>query len=116
MEKIEEAIDYVNDRLPSDDSCMPVVNLLLTLSNSLSMYRLNYYDLFFNCKLLQSPDPKSTNASDIEAQIPSELITKCVATLLMIQVKYKHKAKISFSQESTLVPDRVGIAYFPYIC
>ncbi|KAL1548485.1 protein ALWAYS EARLY 3-like isoform X2 [Salvia divinorum] len=30
-------------------------------------------------------DPKSRNASDIEAQIPSELITKCVATLLMIQ-------------------------------
>ncbi|XP_042050498.1 protein ALWAYS EARLY 3-like isoform X2 [Salvia splendens] len=59
MEKIEEAIDYVNDRLPSDDSCIPV--------------------------LLQRTDPKSTNASDIETQIPSELITKCVATLLMIQ-------------------------------
>ncbi|KAL1548484.1 protein ALWAYS EARLY 3-like isoform X2 [Salvia divinorum] len=56
MEKIEEAIDYVNDQLPSDNSCMPV-----------------------------RADPKSRNASDIEAQIPSELITKCVATLLMIQ-------------------------------
>ncbi|XP_042037085.1 protein ALWAYS EARLY 3-like isoform X2 [Salvia splendens] len=55
MEKIEEAIDYVNDQLSSDDSCMP------------------------------RTDPKSSNASDIEAQIPSELITKCVATLLMIQ-------------------------------
>ncbi|KAH6808743.1 hypothetical protein C2S51_026526 [Perilla frutescens var. frutescens] len=55
-EKIEEAIDYGNDRLPSDGSCMPL-----------------------------RTDPKSTNASDIEAQIPSELITKCVATLLMIQ-------------------------------
>ncbi|KAI3469413.1 hypothetical protein Pfo_026076 [Paulownia fortunei] len=56
IEKIEEAIDYVNDQLPSDDSCVPA-----------------------------TPDPKLTNASDIEAQIPSELITKCVATLLMIQ-------------------------------
>ncbi|PIN18023.1 Retinoblastoma pathway protein LIN-9/chromatin-associated protein Aly [Handroanthus impetiginosus] len=56
IEKIEEAIDYVNDRLPSDDSAMPV-----------------------------APDPKSKNASDIETQIPSELITKCIATLLMIQ-------------------------------
>lgn len=56
IEKIEEAIDYVNDRLPSDDSSVPV-----------------------------KTDPKSTNASDVEAQIPSELITKCVATLLMIQ-------------------------------
>ncbi|KAL1543106.1 protein ALWAYS EARLY 3-like isoform X2 [Salvia divinorum] len=56
MEKIEEAVDYVNDRLPSDDSCIPM-----------------------------RTDPKASNASDIEAQIPSELITKCVATLLMIQ-------------------------------
>ncbi|KAL8524983.1 hypothetical protein ACS0TY_014569 [Phlomoides rotata] len=56
IEKIEEAIDYVNDRLPSDDSSAPV-----------------------------KTDPKSTNASNVEAQIPSELITKCVATLLMIQ-------------------------------
>lgn len=24
-EKIEEAIDYVNDRIPLDDSCMPIV-------------------------------------------------------------------------------------------
>ncbi|KAG8369996.1 hypothetical protein BUALT_Bualt14G0071700 [Buddleja alternifolia] len=56
IDKIEEAIDYVNDQLPSDDSCNPV-----------------------------APAPKLTNASEIESQIPSELITKCVATLLMIQ-------------------------------
>ncbi|KAK6130488.1 hypothetical protein DH2020_035746 [Rehmannia glutinosa] len=56
IEKIEEAIDYVNDQLPSDDSGMS-----MTL------------------------DRKMANASEIEAQIPSELITKCVATLLMIQ-------------------------------
>ncbi|KAL2506685.1 Protein ALWAYS EARLY 3 [Abeliophyllum distichum] len=57
MEKIEEAIDYVNDRLPLDDSCKP-----------------------------GAPDRKVMNASEKnEAQIPSELITQCVATLLMIQ-------------------------------
>ncbi|CAN4091711.1 unnamed protein product [Withania somnifera] len=56
-EKIEEAIDYVNERIPLDDSCMPT-----------------------------PPDLKSKNMSDRnEADIPSELITKCVATLLMIQ-------------------------------
>ncbi|XP_015165279.1 protein ALWAYS EARLY 3-like [Solanum tuberosum] len=56
-EKIEAAIDYVNDRIPLDDSCMPI-----------------------------PPDPKSKNMSDTnEAEIPSELISKCVATLLMIQ-------------------------------
>ncbi|KAK4379985.1 hypothetical protein RND71_001847 [Anisodus tanguticus] len=56
-EKIEEAIDYVNDRIPLDDSCMPT-----------------------------PPDLKSKNMSDRnEAEIPLELISKCVATLLMIQ-------------------------------
>ncbi|KAL2459632.1 Protein ALWAYS EARLY 3 [Forsythia ovata] len=57
IKKIEEAIDYVNSRISLDGSCMSV-----------------------------APDPKLTDASDKnEAQIPSELITKCVATLLMIQ-------------------------------
>lgn len=56
IDKIEEAIDYVNDQLPSCSSLLPVAS-----------------------------DPKPTNALDMEAQIPSELITKCVATLLMIQ-------------------------------
>ncbi|XP_059280629.1 protein ALWAYS EARLY 3 [Lycium ferocissimum] len=56
-EKIEEAIDYVNDRIPLDDSCMP-----------------------------NPADLKSKSMSDRnEAEIPSELITKSVATLLMIQ-------------------------------
>ncbi|XP_011071459.1 protein ALWAYS EARLY 3 [Sesamum indicum] len=56
IEKIEEAIDYVNDQLPSDDSSTAVV-----------------------------PDPKPTTPSNIKSHIPSELISKCVATLLMIQ-------------------------------
>ncbi|KAM3337589.1 protein ALWAYS EARLY 3 isoform X1 [Capsicum galapagoense] len=56
-DKIEAAIDYVNDRIPLDDSCMT-----------------------------SPPDPKSKNASDKnEAEIPSELITNCISTLLMIQ-------------------------------
>ncbi|GER55920.1 hypothetical protein STAS_33618 [Striga asiatica] len=55
LEKIEEAIDYVNDQLPLDGTCLP-----------------------------RATDPKLTNASD-DTRIPSELITKCVATLLMIQ-------------------------------
>ncbi|XP_073277623.1 protein ALWAYS EARLY 3-like [Primulina huaijiensis] len=56
FEKIEEAIDYVNDHLPSDESCIS-----------------------------STPDSKVANSLDIEAQIPSELITRCIATLLMIQ-------------------------------
>ncbi|CAI9762702.1 unnamed protein product [Fraxinus pennsylvanica] len=56
MEKIEEAIDYVNDKLPLDDYCKP-----------------------------GAPDRKLNASDKNEAQIPSELITQCVATLLMIQ-------------------------------
>ncbi|KAL1536274.1 protein ALWAYS EARLY 3-like [Salvia divinorum] len=52
-EKIEEAIDYVNGRLPSDDSSVPM--------------------------------DSNFKASDTEYQIPFDLISKCVATLLMIQ-------------------------------
>ncbi|KAH6832949.1 DNA binding protein [Perilla frutescens var. hirtella] len=56
IEKIEEAIDYVNDRLPSDESSAAV-----------------------------APNSKATIAFDVESQMPLELISKCVATLLMIQ-------------------------------
>ncbi|VFQ65337.1 unnamed protein product [Cuscuta campestris] len=52
---VEAAIDYLNDRIPTDESC------LLTIQDS---------------KLLNNGN---------EADIPSELITQCVATLLMIQ-------------------------------
>ncbi|KAL6535373.1 hypothetical protein OROMI_026747 [Orobanche minor] len=62
IENVEEAIDYVNERLPYDDSSIPIL-----------------------------PDPNSGNASVIETQIPSDLISKCVATLLMIQVNNRNK-------------------------
>ncbi|CAA0834815.1 Protein ALWAYS EARLY 3 [Striga hermonthica] len=55
-EKIEEAIDHVNDRLRLDDSGTPIPQ-----------------------------DLKQEDSSSLNAQIPSELISKCVATLLMIQ-------------------------------
>nr|GMD85305.1 protein ALWAYS EARLY 3-like [Ipomoea batatas] len=54
---VEDAIDYLNDRIPLDESC-----------------------------LLTIPDSKLKNpVHGNEADIPSELITQCVATLLMIQ-------------------------------
>ncbi|KAL7080946.1 hypothetical protein ACP275_14G010100 [Erythranthe tilingii] len=56
LQKIDEAVDYVNDQLPSDDSSISAAH-----------------------------NPKSTTALELEAQIPSELISRCVATLLMIQ-------------------------------
>ncbi|GER49778.1 hypothetical protein STAS_27048 [Striga asiatica] len=55
-EKIEEAIDHVNDRLRLDDS---------------------------GTRMPQ--DLKQEDSSSLNAQIPLELISKCVSTLLMIQ-------------------------------
>ncbi|GER33135.1 hypothetical protein STAS_09245 [Striga asiatica] len=55
-EKIDETIDYVNDQLCSDDSGIPMPH-----------------------------DAKQEDISGLDIQIPSELISKCVATLLMVQ-------------------------------
>lgn len=56
--EIDKAVDYVNDRLPLDDS-------------------------FVTVKAPDSNPIKSLN----KASVPSELITQCVATLFIIQVK-----------------------------
>ncbi|CAH9059613.1 unnamed protein product [Cuscuta europaea] len=53
----EEAMDYLNDRIPTDEAC-----------------------------LLTAPDCKLNNTMHAnETDFPSELITQCVGTLLMIQ-------------------------------
>ena len=88
-EEIEETIDYVSSRLPLDDSCMLAVrssNPPVTVNGNLASP-----DQLTACPLntLYSPDQKLKNGSDKnEAQIPSELISHCVATLLMIQVSF----------------------------
>ncbi|XP_059668464.1 protein ALWAYS EARLY 3 isoform X2 [Cornus florida] len=84
IERIEEAIDYVSIRLPLDDSCM----LAMRTSTPADHGNLASQDKLTSCTLnsLHSPDPKLKTASDeTDAQIPSELISHCVATLLMIQ-------------------------------
>lgn len=90
-EKIEEAIDYVNDRLPSDDSNLPVVSIFrlkYTAHGTASIHDQRMNVIFS----LQAHNPKATtNTSDVESQIPLELISKCVATLLMIQVRFNTK-------------------------
>ncbi|CAH9148846.1 unnamed protein product [Cuscuta epithymum] len=80
---VEYAIDYLNDRISTDELC----SLTITDSNKLN-------------------DVKHGN----EADIPSELITKCVATLLMIQKCTERQfppadvAKILDSAVSSLQP------------
>ena len=86
-ERIEEHIDYISNQIPVDDSCMPAVR------PSTPAYPvngiLNSPDRLISCTLnsLHPHDSKLNSSSDKnEVQIPSELITHCVATLLMIQV------------------------------
>lgn len=92
VERIEDAIDFVNNRLLVDDSGMSTIRSAAapdTLHGSLASQ-----DQFTSCTSNpssggQAPDLKLNITSDEnEGQIPAELITHCVATLLMIQVNF----------------------------
>lgn len=89
VERIEDAIDFVNNRLLVDDSGMSTMRSSAApdpLHGSLASQ-----DQFTSCTSnplsgSQAPDLKlNISSDDNEAQIPAELITHCVATLLMIQ-------------------------------
>ncbi|GAB4843581.1 hypothetical protein Ancab_013546 [Ancistrocladus abbreviatus] len=71
IEKIEDAIDHVNNHLSLDESSMPA--LASRVNGSVASH-------------IQLSVCESNGTSDaFERQIPSELIANCVATLLMIQ-------------------------------
>lgn len=83
IQNIEEAVDYVSSRLSVDGTSLSVASQTnggFARQNQLTSG---------TSKLLasdQTLDSKSNGASiECETQIPSELITNCVATLLMIQ-------------------------------
>ncbi|KAM7488190.1 hypothetical protein LguiB_025674 [Lonicera macranthoides] len=78
FEKIEEAIDYVNDRLPLDDACTAPMRPSTNPDPD--------HGSLTSRTLVSMQAPELKNASDRnEVPIPSELISHCVATLLMIQ-------------------------------
>lgn len=89
IEKIEEAIDFVNNQLLVDESSM-LARRASTPADSIRVTEASQ-DQSTACTLISSatdhaPDPKSDTMSDQnEAKIPSELIANCVATLFMIQ-------------------------------
>lgn len=79
FEKIEEAIDYVNDRLPLDDACTAPMRPSTNPDPD--------HGSLTSRTLVSMQAPELKNVSDRnEVPIPSELISHCVATLLMIQV------------------------------
>lgn len=88
IERIEEAIDYVSNRLSVEDSPIRHPTSMDTVNGSLvSQDQLN--SSTSNQPVQRhAPDPdlKLNNASErSETQLPSNLITHCVSTLLMIQ-------------------------------
>ncbi|KAK6930448.1 DIRP domain, partial [Dillenia turbinata] len=87
-DRIEEAIDYVSNQLSSEDPDIPAA--VLSTSPDLVHGSLPTQDQLSctpkslgNCA--QPPDSKLNMSELTEAQIPSDLIAQCVATLLMIQ-------------------------------
>lgn len=80
VERIEEAIDYLNNQLSLDEARMPTMRS--TVEDSVNGSLSSKDQLMAS----QPTDPKSNNVFDRnEAQIPSELVAHCVSTLLMIQ-------------------------------
>ncbi|XP_017218646.1 protein ALWAYS EARLY 3 isoform X3 [Daucus carota subsp. sativus] len=79
FEKIEEAIDYVYDQIPSEETYIPSERpFIATESGNLASQELKSGTLS-PLQTLFNPQ------SDKQNLVPSELIAKCVATLLMIQ-------------------------------
>lgn len=84
FEKIEATIDYVNDQLvqpPLDDSYIPA-GRFFTAADCGNLASQEQFKCRTVSPLQALPSPKLKNPSSV----PSELVTKCVATLLMIQV------------------------------
>ncbi|XP_024986896.1 protein ALWAYS EARLY 2 isoform X2 [Cynara cardunculus var. scolymus] len=79
--EIDKAVDYVSDRIPSDESGIPPARPIASdpVPPSLSLHE----QLVSTVK---ASDSTPMNPSDSnKASIPSELITHCVATLFVIQ-------------------------------
>ena len=90
MENIEEAIDFVSNRLTVDDLALPTVRSAAADTSNAAPVSQNHFNACTSNTSTASfvVGPKSNGSSDkTEMEIPSELIAHCVATLLMIQVK-----------------------------
>lgn len=92
MERIEDAMDFVNNRLSVDDvtasAVRPSIPADSANTNLLSQDHQNA-NVSTPMETGHAPDSKSNILNgETAAQIPSELIAHCVATMLMIQVKF----------------------------
>ncbi|XP_031739375.1 protein ALWAYS EARLY 3 isoform X1 [Cucumis sativus] len=88
LENIEEAIDFVSNRLTVDDLALPTVRSAAADTSNAAPVSQNHFNACTSNTSTASfvVGPKSNGSSDkTEMEIPSELIAHCVATLLMIQ-------------------------------
>lgn len=97
IERIEDAIDFVNNQLSVDDSSMPALRSSTPLDSVRST--VTSHDHPTACVTYPSatshiPDMKLQSFSDQDdLGIPSDIISHCVATLLMIQVIFRMAPK-----------------------
>lgn len=80
--EIDKAVDYVNDRLPLDDSYVPPARPNPIVHSSYPLHEQ------LVSSTVKAPNTKQMNPSDLnKVSVPSELITRCVSTLFIIQVQ-----------------------------
>lgn len=86
--RIGEALDLINDQqLTSDVKLLGVTSPEKVNGSLVPNNQSNACPSEIN--QVSGSKPCTTDADKIETQIPAELITSCVATLLMIQVRSK---------------------------
>ncbi|XWS14047.1 hypothetical protein CRYUN_Cryun36dG0090200 [Craigia yunnanensis] len=89
IEKIEDAIDFVNNQLSVDDFSVPALRSSTPLDSGRSTVTSHEHPtacVSYPLATSHIPDIKLQNFSDQDdPRIPSDIIAHCVATLLMIQ-------------------------------
>lgn len=87
VERVEDAINFINNRLSVDDSTASATNFLaidsITLASRDQLTASSPLNILARCPV--QDDELNSSSDQNEMKIPSELISHCLATLLMIQ-------------------------------
>lgn len=83
--KIGEALSFLNINNSGSFSTIPGIRRIPVDSGHANS---GYQDNMFDTVAAHAQSPKSHRGLDAEAPIPSELISSCVAIMLMIQVNF----------------------------
>lgn len=87
VERIEDAINFINNRISVDDSTASATNFLpldsITLASRDQLAASSTLNILARCHV--QDDELNSSSDQNEMKIPSELISHCLATLLIIQ-------------------------------